>query len=272
MSPSKLAVEFEEVLRSYYAASGLNIAMRCWTSALSDPHGQSLIPNAFLLHTTSFCLNVKRTQNEACRKCDLRDAPKLCRPERHVFTRTCHAGADEILIPLYRQDALVGLVYLGQFRRNARGPSALPWISPERLKEMEALAMTLRGYVYQLMDRNAAAQREAADDTQRRIVTFIETNLSGGASVSDLAKALKLSTSRARHVVTERMGKPYRTLLEEQRLRRARELLTSTSGKIAWIARQVGFQDENYFCRYFKQKVGQPPGQYRAGLKTTHDA
>lgn len=258
-----ITTEFREVLRSYHTASGLNISMRCWTDALSGLDGKTLIPHEFYLHTTTFCLGVKRTQNEQCKICDLRDAPRECKPEIPVFIRTCHAGADEVLIPLYRNQALIGLVYLGQFRRTAKGPQTLEWYTEDKQQEQLSLARTLRSYMLELIERIATEKRKAADDMTQRILNFVEKNLASGAGLPDLAKALGLSVSRTRHLVVEKTKRPYRQLLEEQRLYRAQELLGSTNGKITWVARQVGFTDGNYFSRYFRSKIGKTPGEYR---------
>jgi len=48
------------------------------------------------------------------------------------------------------------------------------------------------------------------------------------------------------------------------RLVRARNLLMQTSQSIKEIAQQAGFDDEHYFCRFFKLKTGLTPGQWRS--------
>jgi ABC-type Fe3+-hydroxamate transport system substrate-binding protein len=45
-------------------------------------------------------------------------------------------------------------------------------------------------------------------------------------------------------------------------IRRAKELLHISSNRLSDIARQVGYQDEHYFSRRFKQTVGLSPRQY----------
>ena len=47
------------------------------------------------------------------------------------------------------------------------------------------------------------------------------------------------------------------------RIKKARELLETTSMKSYEIARKVGFQDETYFCRVFKKIVGMGANEYR---------
>ena len=51
--------------------------------------------------------------------------------------------------------------------------------------------------------------------------------------------------------------------LENIRLRKARELLESTSLSISDIARTAGYNDSNYFARSFKKVYGVSPRDYR---------
>ena len=81
--------------------------------------------------------------------------------------------------------------------------------------------------------------------------------------ISGLAARLSLSSSRAGHLVRELTGRSFRDLVSEHRVAAAEDLLTSTDGTIAWIARQTGFQDVAYFCRFFKQKTGMTPTAFR---------
>jgi two-component system response regulator YesN len=56
------------------------------------------------------------------------------------------------------------------------------------------------------------------------------------------------------------------------RLVRARNLLTQTPQSVKEIAQHVGFDDEHYFCRFFKMKTGVTPGQWRARSLSKHSA
>ncbi|MBW7454394.1 AraC family transcriptional regulator, partial [Paenibacillus sepulcri] len=47
------------------------------------------------------------------------------------------------------------------------------------------------------------------------------------------------------------------------RMNRARELLRTTTLKIARISQLVGYEDQNYFCNVFKKTAGVSPSAYR---------
>ena len=50
----------------------------------------------------------------------------------------------------------------------------------------------------------------------------------------------------------------------QQRLARARALLSRTDAPLLGIAASCGFADQSHMNRVFKKRVGQTPGQFRA--------
>lgn len=61
----------------------------------------------------------------------------------------------------------------------------------------------------------------------------------------------------------ERVGKSFNAYLLDIRIEAAKELLKSNTGKIYEIAHEVGFNDPNYFCVKFAEKVNMTPAAYR---------
>jgi AraC-like DNA-binding protein len=47
-------------------------------------------------------------------------------------------------------------------------------------------------------------------------------------------------------------------------MEKAQELLLMTDNRISEIAKEVGFSDEGYFTRRFKQKFNVSPSEFRA--------
>ena len=55
--------------------------------------------------------------------------------------------------------------------------------------------------------------------------------------------------------------------VEQQRIARARQLLTMTSLSVKEIARQVGYDTQFYFSLRFKKQTGQNPTAYRTAAR-----
>jgi len=81
--------------------------------------------------------------------------------------------------------------------------------------------------------------------------------------VEALARGSSLSRSRFAELFRKQMGVSPLAFLENQRLRRARELLAHTSLNIAEISTQTGFTSPFYFSLRFKKHFGTSPRDYR---------
>jgi AraC-like DNA-binding protein len=55
--------------------------------------------------------------------------------------------------------------------------------------------------------------------------------------------------------------------LTVRRMERARELLAHTDDRVGTVAHGVGFADEAYFTRRFKQRFGIAPTAYRRSMR-----
>ncbi|WP_044233393.1 response regulator [Haliscomenobacter hydrossis] len=84
-------------------------------------------------------------------------------------------------------------------------------------------------------------------------------------TVNDLAKTLLMSRSVFYTEIGRLIGLTPNEYINEIRLNRAREILKSKAGAISIkeLASSVGFRDEKYFSRLFKQRYGILPSQMR---------
>ena len=105
---------------------------------------------------------------------------------------------------------------------------------------------------------------EAVPDTRgNQIMEFIKTHAVEKLELSDVAAHLNLSCSRTSYLIRNILNKSFPELLNEERLRRVKTLLTASNMTLSEIAVQTGFNDEYYLARMFKRESGQTPGQYR---------
>ena len=84
-------------------------------------------------------------------------------------------------------------------------------------------------------------------------------------TVADLASEAAVSRSSLDGRFREVLGLPPMRYVNEWRMRVAQELLSTTEGTIAHIARRVGYDSEEAFSRAFKRVHSQSPGAWRTG-------
>lgn len=92
---------------------------------------------------------------------------------------------------------------------------------------------------------------------------FIVRNLNGDLSTESLARRVKLSASRFRHLFKETVGLSVAEFVTSLRIEAAVRLLTTTNRTITDIAAATGFFDHSHFIRIFRKTKNMPPGAYR---------
>ncbi len=93
-------------------------------------------------------------------------------------------------------------------------------------------------------------------------LVYMENHFSSFLTNDDIANAVGISSSHLRLLFKKHYGVSLRQKLNEIRVRRAKELLSSGMFTIAEVAHACGFQNEYYFSRVFKQQTGISPGKY----------
>ena len=81
--------------------------------------------------------------------------------------------------------------------------------------------------------------------------------------INDLAAQLNLSSSRFAHLFKEQLGVGPKTWINDLRMQQARKLLLQSADSIATVGRRVGYDDPNYFTRYFSKSMGCSPREFR---------
>jgi two-component system, response regulator YesN len=95
-------------------------------------------------------------------------------------------------------------------------------------------------------------------------IRYIKKNLSEGISQDEIAKEIGMSRGYFSQCFKDIVGKPFGEYAREVKLGKAKELLTQTNKPVYWIADQLGFQDEKYFSKLFREYTGQLPTEFRS--------
>ena len=92
---------------------------------------------------------------------------------------------------------------------------------------------------------------------------YIDDNIYTNISIEDIADNLKLSKAHIIRDFTKNYGiSPYNYIIE-QKIALAKKMLVLHNMNITEISNQLGFEDTNYFSKFFKKKTGISPSQYR---------
>ena len=262
----------ELAIQSLEAMSGLRVTIIDRDGVFHSGLGQPVFSQARQSHRGSrvcdlgFCgACVEHCRHEVAEEGERRSGP---------FVHQCWKGVVELVLPLKRRGVLYGSFFAGQWRL-AESPAAgrlpegfaaeygrLELFDAGRAGALEPLLLTFADGLLAALDESSSLT--AAEDSRGVLVRgYLRDQAGRGADIAGLARLLRLSKSRAGHVVREVLGAGFQELLLEERLNRAKALLLSGDCPVGEVSRRAGFSDEYHFNRVFKRWAGLPPGRFR---------
>lgn len=224
-------------------------------------------------HYSPWCRRVMNENRDACTRLDVVDARERARRTGECFLKTCHGGVTEAVIPLFREDELIALIFLGQCRTpQDQMPDtlpddaqplydALPVTDADRLLRTAQLVMiALRAYTDAHPEMAAAYLRSYVSEAKRCIAAFCtDPSFTAGR----VAETLGLSHEYLARIYRDRTGTTLTDAIRERRMTRAALLLKNTDLPVSQVASLCGFEDPSYFTRVFRKTYGMTPGAYR---------
>jgi two-component system response regulator YesN len=126
-------------------------------------------------------------------------------------------------------------------------------------------AAELRKQTTDTLDRWVEATADPQDyrNVVQEAMLYIEANYHHDFSVPDVADSVLLSANHLSGVFHDETGMTIREYATDVRMRKAKDLLSTTTYRVSDIAHAVGYQDSNYFSRCFKKHYGMSPGAFR---------
>ncbi|SCP96124.1 helix-turn-helix transcriptional regulator [Anaerobium acetethylicum] len=103
--------------------------------------------------------------------------------------------------------------------------------------------------------------------TVRKMINYINLNLSSPLSLSVIAEALNLNPTYLSAQFRKEYGTTLTDFIHAQRIQAAIKLLNSTELPIQEIADKIGLDDLSYFSKLFKKQLGMSPLKYRQIVK-----
>ena len=97
----------------------------------------------------------------------------------------------------------------------------------------------------------------------KKVCTYVDENLSHDISLETAADFAGVSSFYLSKLFKEEKGETFINFISDKRLEKSRQLLSETNLSIKEITAEVGYNDQNYFSRIFKNKYGLSPKEYR---------
>jgi AraC family transcriptional activator of pobA len=100
----------------------------------------------------------------------------------------------------------------------------------------------------------------------KRFIECVEADFASHKTVKDYARELGISPTHLRRTCGAVLGYPALRVIHDRLLIEARRKLIYTARPVSRIAFELGFEDAAYFTRFFTERAGEPPSQYRARM------
>ncbi|WP_165763921.1 response regulator transcription factor [Halalkalibacter urbisdiaboli] len=125
-------------------------------------------------------------------------------------------------------------------------------------------------FIKWLSDFRATIKLTAGNDYAEDVVNsilialkLIQEKLHEALTADEVAKLVTMSRSYFNKCFKDIVGKSFHQYLREHRIEKAKSLIEQTNEPLQWIAEQIGYLDEKYFSRVFREQIGVLPSEYR---------
>ncbi len=264
--------KLDSLLKDFFILTDIRITY--WT-----PNGKRCLSGAESTDS-AFCSRVKSVPSlaAACNACEER-AIQRAKEQKSAHVWRCHAGMNEYIYPVIKDDVLLGYFMIGQFRLTGETAppfdhdfvekmtlerealmalyQQLPCIPDEKIQAARRLLHTISGYLYY---KNLVQRREVPLVAQ--VERYISGHLTQPITIDDICGALTVSRSKLCHEVRREKGMTVVEMVNQARIEMvARRLERGESVKSAAFA--SGFSSVSYCSRVFSQYMGISPQRYQ---------
>ncbi|MCT4542627.1 MAG: response regulator [Vallitalea sp.] len=94
-------------------------------------------------------------------------------------------------------------------------------------------------------------------------ISYIHINYNNDISLNDILDIVHMSKSYFSKVFKQVTNKTFTCYLKELRIEKAKKMLINTDENIYFIGQKVGYNNEKYFRKIFKEVTGMQPKKYR---------
>ena len=111
------------------------------------------------------------------------------------------------------------------------------------------------------------SSKDAKDVMVQSVLNYIDTYYKT-ANLTKIAEDFHQSISVLSKLIKQKTGATFQELLQQKRFEKAISLLTETDLAIEEVVLAVGYENQSYFYRQFKERYGMTPRDYRVKYKS----
>lgn len=238
---------------------------------------------------SDFCRLI-RSAPEGLKRCLQSDAQGLSMAKRegktyHVYQ--CHAGLIDIVFPVYVKEKYIAPLYIGQFLTAKPTVTGFAEIKKKTedlnldLKKLKQIYFHLPFIPQQTVEPFVKMTSRVVESFSHAgegilllrkmqkfpLVTMAEHyiihNHSKSLTLEEVASHVSLSPWYFDRILKKKTGNTFTGYLNNVRIEKAKEMLTTTDLKIIDVGLDVGYQSISHFNRKFKEKTGVSPREFR---------
>lgn len=135
--------------------------------------------------------------------------------------------------------------------------------SVSQIELYEGVELVTELLIALMASQQSVEKNDHSQDLVRQVIAMITEDVTAGLRVNDVAQRLGVSREHLSRLCHNRLGKPLRTLMLEQRVYRACRLLKETDIPIKTIAEMLGYTAYPNFLSAFKDVMKQTPYEFR---------
>lgn len=135
--------------------------------------------------------------------------------------------------------------------------------------QVDAWCITIRNMIRNAIDKPTFSHEVVECIIKAAYIAHEEMNQQ--ITAANIAKRVNMSRSYFSQCFKEITGMNFSDYLRQARIEKAKEFLLCTNKTILWIAENVGYMDEKYFSRTFREQTDMLPSKYRQTHVTGRD-
>lgn len=133
----------------------------------------------------------------------------------------------------------------------------------EQIETLDELQVYTCQNMEQWMEEYYKHKNKASQHVTREMLKYIEGNYHRKISLDSCANHLYMNSSYVSDLFSRQIGETFTHYLKKVRVKYAKEMLCGTNLRVYEVAQKVGYNDEKYFTKIFKELVGVTPKTYR---------